>query len=132
MSDQSSLNASPPPSAVFDTPLATPRRGPPSEESTPTDVQTDEGAWEELRVSLYTSPCLLSLNSLLQLYLQTQSDTLIQAIQGVLSGIRSPTPSPELAENLTQIITTVSSIVALCKGSLQRPFHPTARRFLIN
>ena len=62
--DRSSSNASPPPSAVFDTPLATPRRGPPSEESTPTDVQTDEGAWEELRVS----PCaLLSLSFLSKL-----------------------------------------------------------------
>jgi len=60
MSDQSSLNASPPPSAVFDTPLATPRRGPPSEESTPTDVQTDEGAWEELR-SVYIPPPVFSL-----------------------------------------------------------------------
>ena len=58
MSDRSSSNASPPPSAVFDTPLATPRRGPPSEESTPTDVQTDEGAWEELRVSPYPPRCL--------------------------------------------------------------------------
>ena len=62
MSDQSSSSASPPPSAVFDTPLATPRR-PPSEESTPTDVQTDEGAWEELRVSPCGPLCFFSLNS---------------------------------------------------------------------
>ncbi len=61
-SDQSSSSASPPPSAVFDTPLATPRR-PPSAESTPTDVQTDEGTWEELRVSANAPLCLLSLNS---------------------------------------------------------------------
>lgn len=62
MSDQSSSSASPPPSAVFDTPLATPRR-PPSEESTPTDVQTDEGTWEELKVSPNVPIRLLSLNS---------------------------------------------------------------------
>lgn len=61
MSDRSSEDASPPPSAVFDTPLAAPHRRPPSEESTPTDVQTDEGAWEELRVSPYSfSPSFLS------------------------------------------------------------------------
>lgn len=40
------------------------------------------------------------------------------AIQSVLSGVRSPTPPPTLNENLTQIITIVSSIVAVCKDSL--------------
>lgn len=72
MSDLSSSDASPPPSAVFDMPLATPRRGPPSEESTPTDVQTDEGAWEELRVSSYTLP-LSFLSELLTLALFTHT-----------------------------------------------------------
>ena len=32
--------------------------------------------------------------------------------------MRSPTPSPSLNENLTQIITIVSSIVAVCKDNL--------------
>jgi hypothetical protein len=36
----------------------------------------------------------------------------------VLSGVRSPTPSPTLNENLTQIITIVSSIVAVCHDNL--------------
>jgi hypothetical protein len=36
----------------------------------------------------------------------------------VLSGLRSPTPSPSLNENLTQIITIVSSIVAVCHDNL--------------
>jgi protein SPA2 len=36
----------------------------------------------------------------------------------VLSAVRSPAPSPNLNENLTQIITIVSSIVAVCKDSL--------------
>ncbi|KAL0577750.1 component of the polarisome [Marasmius crinis-equi] len=35
----------------------------------------------------------------------------------VLSGVRSPTPSPTLNENVTQIITIVSSIVAVCKDN---------------
>lgn len=36
----------------------------------------------------------------------------------MLSGVRSPTPSPTLNENLTQIITIVSSIVAVCNDNL--------------
>ena len=36
----------------------------------------------------------------------------------MLSAVRSPTPSPSLNENLTQIITIVSSIVAVCKDNL--------------
>ena len=36
----------------------------------------------------------------------------------MLSGVRSPTPSPTLSENLTQIITIVSSIVAVCHDNL--------------
>ena len=40
------------------------------------------------------------------------------AIQNVLSGVRSATPSPSMNEDLTQIITIVSSIVAVCKDSL--------------
>jgi hypothetical protein len=43
---------------------------------------------------------------------------LLQAIQGVLTAVRSPAPSNELNENLTQIITIVSSIVAVSRGSL--------------
>lgn len=65
--DRSSSDASPPPSAVFDTPLATPRRGPPSDESTHTDVQIDEGAWEELKVNLYAPLPLSFLSEFLTL-----------------------------------------------------------------
>ena len=36
----------------------------------------------------------------------------------MLSAVRSPVPSPSLNENLTQIITIVSSIVAVCKDNL--------------
>lgn len=35
----------------------------------------------------------------------------------MLSGVRSPQPSPTLNENITQIITIVSSIVAVCKDN---------------
>lgn len=42
----------------------------------------------------------------------------MSAIQNVLSGVRSPNPAPALNENLTQIITIVSSIVAVCSDNL--------------
>ncbi|KAF8629906.1 hypothetical protein AX15_003258 [Amanita polypyramis BW_CC] len=51
-------------------------------------------------------------------YLDVQTGAIVVAIQGVLTGVRSATPSPSLNENLTQIITIVSSIVAVCKDNL--------------
>ncbi|KAJ7125010.1 hypothetical protein C8R44DRAFT_703005 [Mycena epipterygia] len=51
-------------------------------------------------------------------YLEAQTESIVYAIQSVLSGVRSPTPSPTLTENLTQIITIVSSIVAVCNDNL--------------
>ncbi|KAF8813736.1 hypothetical protein BYT27DRAFT_7180495 [Phlegmacium glaucopus] len=51
-------------------------------------------------------------------YLEAQTESIVYAIQSVLSGVRSPTPSPKLNENLTEIITIVSSIVAVCKDNL--------------
>ena len=53
-----------------------------------------------------------------QPYLEAQSESIVYAIQSVLSGVRSPVPTPSLNDNLTQIITIVSSIVAVCKDSL--------------
>ena len=47
-----------------------------------------------------------------------QSEAIVYAIQRVLSGVRSATPPSSLNEDLTQIITIVSSIVAVCKGSI--------------
>ncbi|KAF9070817.1 hypothetical protein BDP27DRAFT_1323049 [Rhodocollybia butyracea] len=55
-------------------------------------------------------------------YLEAQTESIVYAIQSVLSGVRSPTPSPTLNENVTQIITIVSSIVAVCKDN----FPPTS------
>jgi len=51
-------------------------------------------------------------------YLDVQTGAMVVAIQSVLTGVRSATPSPTLNENLAQIITIVSSIVAVCKDNL--------------
>ncbi|KAJ7594607.1 hypothetical protein C8J56DRAFT_821455 [Mycena floridula] len=51
-------------------------------------------------------------------YLEAQTESIVYAIQAVLSGVRAPTPSPNLGENLTQIITIVTSIVAVCTDNL--------------
>lgn len=51
-------------------------------------------------------------------YLEAQTESIVYAIQSVLSGVRAPTPSPTLMENITQIITIVSSIVAVCTDNL--------------
>ncbi|KAF8515365.1 hypothetical protein BU17DRAFT_76861 [Hysterangium stoloniferum] len=98
-SEPSSSSASSPP-AVFDTALN--GRGPGgtgSDDSALTE-NPDDG-WAELKP-----------------YLETQSESIKYAIQSVLSAVRSPAPSPHLNESLTQIITIVSSIVAVCKDSL--------------
>ncbi|KAJ7350358.1 hypothetical protein DFH08DRAFT_861178 [Mycena albidolilacea] len=79
---------SPPP--IFDQPAA---------ESAVADGSED--AWAELKP-----------------YLEAQTESIVYAIQSVLSGVRSPTPSPTLNENLTQIITIVSSIVAVSNDNL--------------
>ncbi|KAI0262608.1 hypothetical protein BC834DRAFT_925199 [Gloeopeniophorella convolvens] len=64
-------------------------------------AEGSEDAWSELKP-----------------YLEAQTESIVYAIQSVLSGVRSPTPSPTLNENLTQIITIVSSIVAVCHDNL--------------
>jgi hypothetical protein len=46
-----------------------------------------------------------------QPYLEAQTESIVYAIQNVLSGVRSPTPSPALNENITQIITIISIIL---------------------
>ncbi|KZT51608.1 hypothetical protein CALCODRAFT_487776 [Calocera cornea HHB12733] len=51
-------------------------------------------------------------------YLEAQSESIVHHIQTVLSGIRSGAKATDLNESLTQIITIVSSIVAVCKDSL--------------
>ena len=86
-----------------------------------TQAESSEDAWAELKVSFC---CLLSciIHSpflfFFQPYLEAQTESIVYAIQSVLSGVRSPTPSPKLNENLTEIITIVSSIVAVCRDNL--------------
>src|SRR5882757_8508496 len=53
-----------------------------------------------------------------QPYLEAQTEAIVYAIQSVLSGVRSPVPPLTLNENVTQIITIVSSIVSVCRGNL--------------
>ncbi|KZT04794.1 uncharacterized protein LAESUDRAFT_727653 [Laetiporus sulphureus 93-53] len=93
----SSEASSPPP--IFDQPNGRIGVALNSDESMTTENLED--AWTELKP-----------------YLEAQTESIIYAIQSVLSGVRSPTPSPTLNENLTQIITIVSSIVAVCKDNL--------------
>ena len=85
-------------------------------------AESSEDAWAELKVGFC---CLLSCTtqppffcSFFQPYLEAQTEPIVYAIQSVLSGVRSQMPSPKLNENLTEIITIVSSIVAVCKDSL--------------
>ena len=65
-----------------------------------------------------------------QPYLEAQSDSIVIAIQSVLSGVRSPTPPATLNENITQIITIVASIVAVCKGNLPPGSAQQGKEFL--
>lgn len=65
-----------------------------------------------------------------QPYLDAQSDSIVVAIQSVLSGVRSPTPPVTLNENITQIITIVASIVAVCKDNLPPGSGTQGREFL--
>jgi len=67
----------------------------------PANAEGSEDAWAELKP-----------------YLEAQTESIVYAIQSVSSGVRAATPSLTLHENLTQIITIVSSIVAVCNNNL--------------
>ncbi|KAG9088464.1 component of the polarisome [Ceratobasidium sp. 370] len=104
MSDRSSSVGSPQNPAIFDTPLQTASTngiGIGSDDSTMVEG-SDEG-WEVLKP-----------------YLEAQSESIAFSIQALLSAIRTGAQGPEINENLTQIITIVSSIVAVSKDSLPR------------
>ena len=84
---------------------------------------------DELKVSLFSlSPldsCLRLLTSissshLIQSYIENQTEAIVHSIQSLLSAIRSGSQGEQLNENLTQIITIVSSIVAISKDALPR------------
>lgn len=115
-SNSSSGSISPPP--IFDQPQARATSAAISDDSAA--AEGSDEAWAELKVcdfeglSFYCSVIDVSL----QPYLDAQSDSIVYAIQRVLSGVRSASPPSSLNEDLTQIITIVSSIVAVCKGSI--------------
>lgn len=50
-------------------------------------------------------------------YLDAQSESLVYNIQNLLAAVRRGAMLSELSENLNQIITIVSSIIAVCKES---------------
>lgn len=86
--------------------------------NTPTDNQEEqvEDTWAEIRVSSFSRLSDIVLNKS-QPYLEAQTESIVQSIQHVLSSVRNPTPSPTTNEYVTQIITIVTSIVAVCKGN---------------
>ncbi|KAJ3994146.1 hypothetical protein F5050DRAFT_573423 [Lentinula boryana] len=104
-SDNSSSEKTNSPPPIFDQP--------PNTASTASDVDGTEDNWAELK-----------------LYLETQTESIVFAIQNVLAGVRSPTPSPTLNEYVTQIITIVSSIVAVCKDNFPPSSAPQGNEIL--
>ncbi|KAG6813745.1 hypothetical protein H0H92_007697 [Tricholoma furcatifolium] len=96
-SDNSSSEKTNSPPPIFDQPANS--TGVLSDDSA--QAEGSEDAWTELKP-----------------YLEAQTESIVYAIQSVLSAVRSPTPSPSLTENLTQIITIVSSIVAVCNDNI--------------
>ncbi|GAA5859755.1 hypothetical protein JCM1840_006439 [Sporobolomyces johnsonii] len=54
----------------------------------------------------------------LRAYIENQTEAIVHSIQSLLSAIRSGAQGSQLTENLTQIITIVSSIVAISKEAL--------------
>lgn len=72
-------------------------------------------AWEELKP-----------------YLDVQSESIVLPIRNLLSAIRAGAGASELDENLTQIITIVSSIVAACKDGLPAASAKQGKEILDN
>lgn len=65
-------------------------------------------------------------------YLDAQSESIVLPIRNLLSAIRAGAGASELDENLTQIITIVSSIVAACKDSLPAASAKQGKEILDN
>ncbi|KAK0195779.1 hypothetical protein F5146DRAFT_1027040 [Armillaria mellea] len=107
-SDNSSSENTNSPPPIFD---RQPGNGVGSDDSTTGDAVEDN--WAELKP-----------------YLEAQTTAVIDTIQSVLSSVRSPTPSNNLNENLTQIITIVSSIVAVCNDNLPPAHHKQGTQLL--
>ena len=51
-------------------------------------------------------------------YLEARPNAIFITIQNTVTGVGCPTPSPTLGDTITQSITTVTSVVAICKDNL--------------
>ncbi|KAJ7690687.1 hypothetical protein B0H17DRAFT_584572 [Mycena rosella] len=101
------------PSSPYDS-----RRRPPSENSSSDNTNSPPPIFDQPSNDSAVADGSEDAWAELKPYLEAQTESIVYAIQSVLSGVRSPTPSPTLNENLTQIITIVSSIVAVCNDNL--------------
>ncbi|KAJ1019510.1 hypothetical protein NDA18_005991 [Ustilago nuda] len=63
-------------------------------------------------------------------YIEVQTEAIVHSIQALLSAIREGAQGVQLSENLTQITTIVSSIVAFSKGNLPAKSRSEGERIL--
>ncbi|GAC74482.1 hypothetical protein PANT_11d00077 [Moesziomyces antarcticus T-34] len=63
-------------------------------------------------------------------YIEVQTEAIVHSIQALLSAIREGAQGVQLSENLTQITTIVSSIVAISKGNLPAKSRAEGERIL--
>ncbi|KAN0062694.1 component of the polarisome [Thecaphora frezii] len=63
-------------------------------------------------------------------YIEVQTEAIVHSIQALLSAIREGAQGVQLNENLTQITTIVSSIVAISKGNLPAKSRAAGERIL--
>ncbi|CDS01570.1 hypothetical protein [Sporisorium scitamineum] len=63
-------------------------------------------------------------------YIEVQTEAIVHSIQALLSAIREGAQGVQLSENLTQITTIVSSIVAISKGNLPAKSKAEGERIL--
>lgn len=63
-------------------------------------------------------------------YIEVQTEAIVHSIQALLSAIREGAQGVQLSENLTQITTIVSSIVAISKGNLPAKSKGEGERIL--
>ena len=86
------------------------------------DSAPPEDVWSELKMCVACWAGFWGKHVLLiiveQPYLEAQTKSIVYAIQSVLYGVRMPIPAPTLNENLTQIITIVSSIITVCSSNV--------------
>ncbi|KAF9268744.1 hypothetical protein L218DRAFT_954190 [Marasmius fiardii PR-910] len=107
-------------------------RRPPSENSSSEQTNSPPPIFDQPTAGGMTSDGDVAEDNWAELkpYLEAQTESIVYAIQSVLSGVRSPTPSPTLNENVTQIITIVSSIVAVCKDNFPAATAPQGNEIL--